>query len=231
VDSDSTPDLAVTSEWASWEPKGCYKYSKSSLYFNNFDSSKSCSSSKPCVCRTSAFKSGAYAYATSAGECYEHITSEAECKGAAETLDASSNYGYAGAWVNVPRGCYRYESSKGVYFNHDTTKAAGYERPGYSMKSICRTSSFYHPDHNWHDTGARVTCADASMAAIGNADDCRKAANKLHFSYGFAGSWSFYPSGCFRYSNGYVYFNSRSAGSVNAWSNLHARSNICGARV
>merc|ERR1712072_825212 len=235
VDSDSTPDLTVNSDvysdsW-SGEPKGCFKYSQSSLYFNTRSSSSvSCSSSKPCVCRTSAFDSGAYAFVTSAGECVgKHITSEAECKGAAEILDPSSVYRYAEASSSEPRGCYRYESSKDVYFNYHTKNDPGYERPGYTQKSICRTSSFHRPDHNWHDTGARVTCADASMAAIGNADDCRKAANKLHFVYRSANNYgSNYPSGCFRHYDS-VYFNT--GDGANAWWSSGTRSSICGVRV
>merc|ERR1711871_1216853 len=166
VDPDSTPDLSAYYKYSSSLPAGCYKYGSGSLYFNKYSSSSvSCSSSRPCLCRTSAFDSGAYSSSTSAGGCIEHITSEAEGKGAAMMLNSNSYYKYDSIWNGEPQGCFM-TSSNNVYFNWDTTRAAGYN----SRQSICRTSSFYHPDHKWHDTGRRVTCADANkkapMAAI-----------------------------------------------------------------
>merc|ERR1711968_180137 len=237
----SRPDSTTANSNSYSTPRGCYEASNV-LYFNSYSSSVSCSSSRPCLCRTSSFASGAYALATNDDECHEHITSAAECAGATElVLHSSSQYLFDGNWWFSPRGCYRYEQSGNTFFNHGTDNRAGYqyyyETYGWSsqeVRGICRTTSFYHPDHDWHDTGARITCETAGFEYITNQEDCQTAAGKLDFDYANSGSWSNMPRGCFR-SLDSVYWNTYTGAIADsedgAWSSSSTRSNICGVRV
>merc|ERR1711959_802649 len=110
-DSDSTMDLVASGVRWTNRPFGCYKEkSDGSLNFNSYSATTSCSSSVPCLCRTSAFNSGAYAYATSACGTEERITSWQECQGAAMMLDSAQDedilYGYDMRTKNDPKGCF-----------------------------------------------------------------------------------------------------------------------------